>query len=167
MQETIKVQLTEDTLYDFILFHTYSRFSGFITNILGLAVAFMGIILYVTKNADFSEVSFYIVAAAAFLCFTPLRIKCNARRLMKRDSTFCKASDYCFCQEGIWKEQGGKRMLYEWDGIQKIVATPKTIGIYCTTDDALIVPKAAFGDRFMTVMQIVALHVKREKVKFG
>ena len=167
MQETIQVQLTEDTLYDFILFHTYSRFSGFITNILGLAIAFMGIILFVMKKADFSEISFYIVAATAFLCFTPLRIKWNAKRLLENDDAFKEASAYCFCQDGIWREQQGKRVLYSWEDIQKIVATPKTIGIYYTTDEALIVPKAAFGDRFINVMKIVAMHVRREKVKFG
>ena len=167
MQETIRVQLTEDTLYDFILFHTYSRFSGFITNILGLAVAFMGIILIVTKKTDFLGFSYYIVAAAAFLCFTPLRIKLNTRKLLQKNDSFREPCEYCFCDEGIKKIQSGAETLYSWESVQKIVATPKTIGIYLTTDEALIVPKFAFENRFMNVMQIVAQHVTREKVKFG
>lgn len=167
MQETIKVQITEDALYDFILFHTYSRFSGFITNILGLAIAFMGIILFIMKKTDFTGFSFYIVAAAAFLCFTPLRIRMNARRLMDQNEIFREESEFCFCDEGIWKGQKEKKILYPWEDIYKIVATPKTIGIYYSTDEALIIPKNAFGNRFMNVMRIVTMHVTREKVKFG
>lgn len=43
----ITVHMTKEALFDFLLFHAYSKFSGFLVNILGLAVAFMGIILYV------------------------------------------------------------------------------------------------------------------------
>ena len=43
----ITVHMTKEALYDFLLFHAYSKFSGFLINILGLAVAFSGIWLYV------------------------------------------------------------------------------------------------------------------------
>ena len=37
----ITVHMTKEALFDFLLFHAYSKFSGFLVNILGLAVAFM------------------------------------------------------------------------------------------------------------------------------
>lgn len=167
MQETIKVKLTEDSLYDFVLFHTYSKFSGFITNILGLAVVFMGIILYVWGKINFTSLSVYIIVATLFLCFTPFRIRVNARRMLKNNEMLREPCEYCFEDKGIWKTYGTKRILYKWEDIQKIVATPKTIGVYYATDEALILPKYAFEDRFMNVMKIVTMHVSREKVKFG
>ena len=48
--EKITVHMTKEALFDFLLFHAYSKFTGFLVNILGLAVAFMGIILYVTDR---------------------------------------------------------------------------------------------------------------------
>ena len=46
MTEEIKesrmtVRMTKEALYDFLLFHAYSKFSGFLVNILGLAIVFI------------------------------------------------------------------------------------------------------------------------------
>ena len=46
------VNMTKEALYDFLLFHAYSKFSGFLVNILGLAVAFMGIFSYTTGRVS-------------------------------------------------------------------------------------------------------------------
>lgn len=167
LQETIAVQLTADTLYDFILFHTYSRFSGFIVNILGIAVIFMGVAFYIIGDTTFAGLSYYIVAGTAFLCFTPLRLRMNAKRMMEKDKNFREPCEYMFCDEGIRRLQGERNTLYEWDKLNKIVATPKTIGIYYNTEEALILPKYEFKDRFINVMRIISLHVTRDKVKFG
>ena len=53
MTEEIKesrmtVRMTKEALYDFLLFHAYPKFSGFLVNILGLAIVFMGIFSYTT-----------------------------------------------------------------------------------------------------------------------
>lgn len=41
----ITVNMTKEALFDFLLFHAYSKLGGFLVNVLGLAVAFMGIFL--------------------------------------------------------------------------------------------------------------------------
>ena len=40
--ETIRVQMTRELLFDFLLYHTYSKASGFLVNMLGLGVAAVG-----------------------------------------------------------------------------------------------------------------------------
>lgn len=40
-ENKMMVNMTKEALYDFLLFHAYSKFSGFLVNILGLAVAFI------------------------------------------------------------------------------------------------------------------------------
>ena len=44
------VNMTKEALYDFLLFHAYSKFSGFLVNILGLAIIFLGIFSYTTER---------------------------------------------------------------------------------------------------------------------
>ncbi len=51
--------------------------------------------------------------------------------------------------------QNGEEKTYDWSKIQRTVTTPKTIGIYYGKDLAFIIPKEAFGDRFVPVMQMV------------
>ena len=50
MEEKIFVQMTEKVLFDFMLFHTYSKFAGFLSNVLGMAVEFIGIILTIMNK---------------------------------------------------------------------------------------------------------------------
>ncbi len=57
MTEEIKesrmtVYMTKEALYDFLLFHAYSKFSGFLVNILGLAIIFLGIFSYTTGKVN-------------------------------------------------------------------------------------------------------------------
>ena len=70
--------MTKEYLYDFLLFHAYSKFSGFLINILGLAVAFMGVIMYTTNHTGVTGLVFYLIAAAIFLGGTPLQLKMRA-----------------------------------------------------------------------------------------
>ena len=78
MEEKLTVQLTEDALFDFILYHTYSMFAGFLANILGTAVIFMGIIMLITGKASPLQFLFYLVAGIAFLLYTPIGVHPSA-----------------------------------------------------------------------------------------
>lgn len=70
-ENKMTVNMTKEALYDFLLFHAYSKFSGFLANILGLAVAFMGIFSYTTGRVSSIGAVLYLVAAAIFLGGTP------------------------------------------------------------------------------------------------
>ena len=55
--------------------------------------------------------------------------------------------------------QGEQETKYDWSRIQRTVTTPKTIGIYYGKDEAFIIPKEAFGSRFVPVMTMVVRHI--------
>ena len=83
MEEKIFVQMTEKALFDFMLFHTYSKFAGFLSNVLGMAVAFIGIILTIMNKATIGQLVLYLVAAAIFVSFTPIQLKMRAKKQMQ------------------------------------------------------------------------------------
>lgn len=165
MEEKLIVNMTEQALFDFLLYHTYSKLAGFLTNVLGAAVIFMGIILVFMGKAEWMHLIFYILAGAAFLSYTPLQLKYRAKKQMQLNPEYKLSAEYTFADDGIHVFQDEKDTLYAWEQIQKVVATPKTLGYYYDAERALIVPKEAYGDKFMAVMKIVAAHVSREKVK--
>ena len=55
--------MTDTYLFDFTLYHTYSKLTGFLTNILVAAIAFMGIIMLVMGKIKPVQIIFYLVAA--------------------------------------------------------------------------------------------------------
>lgn len=152
----ITVHMTKEALFDFLLFHAYSKFSGFLVNILGMAVAFMGILLYVSGKTGTVNLCFYLAAAFLFLGYTPLQLKRRAAGQMKMNPQYIEAVDYTFSEKGILMELGDVQELYPWNKIQKAVVTPKTIGIYYEPDRALILPKQDFGEQFMGIFQMIA-----------
>ncbi|SHJ81691.1 YcxB family protein [Hespellia stercorisuis] len=165
MEEKLTVQLTEDALFDFILYHTYSKFAGFLVNILGTAVIFMGIIMLITGKASPLQFLFYLVAGIAFLLYTPIGLKRRAKKQMNTNPEFRDPKEYTFCENGIRVCQETSEKEIAWDQIEKVVATPKTIGVYYESENALIIPKQQFGDKFMKVMNVITAHVSREKIK--
>ena len=63
VEEKITVRMTDTYLFDFTLYHTYSKLAGFLTNILGAAIAFMGIIMLAMGKIKPVQIIFYLVAA--------------------------------------------------------------------------------------------------------
>lgn len=165
MEEKITVKMTAEALYDFTLFHTYSKFAGFLTNVLGLAVGFMGIILVVTKKSPAVSLVFYLLAAAAFLCFTPVQLKLRAKKQVQLNPEFKGETEYIFDESGITSRHEGREVSHAWEQMKKVVATPKTIGFYYEPEQAFIIPKADFGDRFVPIMKLAVEHTAPGCVK--
>ena len=63
VEEKITVRMTDTYLFDFTLYHTYSKLTGFLTNILVAAIVFMGIIMLVMGKIKPVQIIFYLVAA--------------------------------------------------------------------------------------------------------
>lgn len=165
MEEKISVQMTKEELFDFLLYHTYSKFSGFLTNVLGAAVGIMGVIMLCMGKITVLQLLFYLLAAAAFLVFTPLQLKSRAKKQMQCNQEYQVVWDYTFSEEGIRVVYGDKNKLYPWEKIQRTVTAPKTIGIYYGRDEAFIIPKRAFGARFIPVMQMMVKYMGPQKVR--
>lgn len=161
----ITVHMTKDTLYDFLLFHAYSKFSGFLINILGLAIAFMGIITYVAGTTGTTGIVLYLAAAVIFLSCTPAQLKMRAKKQVEVNEEYKNPVDYTFSEKGIVAEQGEHKKEYTWDSIKRAVVTPKTIGIYYEDERALILPKKDFGDQFVPIFTTIATQLGQSKVR--
>lgn len=168
--ETVKenkmtVNMTKEALYDFLLFHAYSKFSGFLVNILGLAIAFMGIFSYITGRVNAVGVVFYLAAAVLFLGGTPFQLKMRAKKQVVVNREYNAPAEYTFSEKGITLEQNGESKTYEWDQIERAVVTPKTIGIYYAPECAMILPKEDFGDQFVPIFTTIATQLGQSKVR--
>lgn len=154
MEEKITVRMTDTYLFDFTLYHTYSKLAGFLTNILGAAIGFMGIILLVAGKIQAGQFAFYLIAAIVFVCYTPLLLKYRSKKQVKGIERYHVPNEMTFNEEGIRVRFADKDEMHPWEQIQKVVTTPKTIGFYYEAEQALIVPKPDFGDRFVPIMTL-------------
>lgn len=130
--------MTDIYLFDFTLYHTYSKLAGFLTNIL--------------------------VAAIVFIVYTPLLLKYRSKKQVKRIERYHVPNEMTFNDEGIQVEFADKKETYEWEQIQKVVTTPKTIGFYYETEKTLIVPKPDFGDKFVPILTLATKKLEPARV---
>ena len=69
VEEKITVRMTDTYLFDFTLYHTYSKLAGFLTNILVAAIAFMGIIMLV-MGKDKTRADYFLSGSSGCVyCF--------------------------------------------------------------------------------------------------
>ena len=83
---------------------------------------------------------------------------------MQTNAEYKEGCSYLFRKENLTRVQGECETVFEWNQIEKVVSTPKTIGFYYGPDKALIVPKECFENRFVQIMQIVMQNVDMSKV---
>ena len=164
--EKLKVQLTKGQLFDFLLYHTFSKGSGFLVNMLGMCVIILGAVMQFVGKIEFRQFVLYVIVGVVVLGYTPLLLRHRAKKQMEVNPEYRDPREYVFSEEdGIIVVQNGQETKYEWSQIQRTVTTPKTIGIYYEKERAFIIPKEAFGDRFVPVMQMVVQHIGLNNVR--
>ncbi|MCI9217186.1 YcxB family protein [Lachnospiraceae bacterium 42-17] len=162
----ITVHMTKEFLYDFLLFHAYSKFSGFLINILGLAIAFVGVFMYASGKTGLVSVAFYLLASVAFLGSMPFQLKKRAKKQVELNPEYREPVEFAFSEEeGITAAFGESERNYPWEQILRAVVTPKTIGIYYEAERALIIPKQDFGEQFGDIFQMIARHLGMNRVR--
>ena len=158
--QKMNVQMTPEYLYDFALYHTYSRFSGFLSIVLAFAVAVIGLIRVFSGQTPSYMMAFYGGMAAVFIAYSPILLKIRSKKQVEQIDLYRLPVDYTFDPvKGIYAEYGDKKDHISWDRCQKVVTTPKNIGIYYGKDEAVILPKAQFGDKFTEVMTVIMANV--------
>lgn len=78
-ESRMTVKMTKEALYDFLLFHAYSKFSGFLVNILGLAIIFLGIFSYTTGKVNGAGQHFILLRQHCSLAVRRSNLRCGQK----------------------------------------------------------------------------------------
>ena len=89
MSYKITVTHTQESLFDFLLYHTYSRASGFLINVLGFAVFLLGALQLAFDRIS----SFYRLPACIFCVFGvySITVKTSRKEAVTKQSALCSA----------------------------------------------------------------------------
>ena len=163
MKVCIDVKMRADYIYDLLLFHMYSKFSGFLINLIGLTVIMLSGLWLRWGKLTLTQTLAYMGVGVVVLIFTPLSLKIKAKKMME-DSKFQSVIQYGFDETGIEEQLSDHMIRYSWGQIEKAIATPKDIAFYLNGSQVLIMPKEQFKDNFMPVMQLIAQNLTRDKI---
>ncbi len=159
----VTVKMKAEFIYDLLLFHTYSKFSGFLVNVLGLAVIITGGLMLGMDRIGLTQAIIYILAGVLFLAYTPYTLKRRAKQMVKAPH-YQSEIVYGFDENGIKEVVSDQEYRYEWSQVEKAISSPKNIAFYVGKEEALILPKESFGINFLPVMKLIAENVTRDRI---
>ena len=152
MEMEFDVKVTAGVLYDYLLYHTYTSFSGMLGTLVGvfLIMAFLS-----TKYV------IYLIAGVVLIVYLPGALFLRAMRQAQNTPAFKKPLHY----EGISVSQGENEEKQSWDSCVKAVSTGRSIILYTSRTAASIFPKKDLGDKKEALIQMISTHMHPKKVK--
>lgn len=156
MEMEFDVKVTSGVLYDYLLFHTYTSFSGMLGTLVGvfLVMAFVS-----TKYV------IYLIAGVVLIAYLPGALFLRAMQQVQNTPAFRKPLHYKMTDEGICVSQGETEEQQSWDSCVKAVSTARSIILYTSRTTASIFPKRDLGDQKDALIQMISTHMPPKKVR--
>lgn len=156
MELEFDVKMTPFVLYDYLLRHTYSTFSGMLGTIVGV------IFLAVFLNTKYV---IYLIAAIVLILYIPVTLFLRANQQVQNTPAFKKPLHYSFNDEGVSVSQDGTVETLAWDACVKAVSTGRSIILYTSKTTASIFPKQDLGEKKTALVAMISTHMEPKKVK--
>lgn len=156
MELEFDVKVTSGALYDYLLYHTYTSFSGMLGTLVGvfLLMAFVS-----------TRYVIYLIAGVVLIAYLPCSLFLKAKQQAVNNAAFKKPLHYKLTDEGISVSQGESEEKQSWDSCVKAVSTGKSIILYTSRATASIFPKKDLGDKKEALIQMISTHMPPKKVK--
>lgn len=163
MSVKINVKMTEEYMYDFMLYHNYTHLSG----IMGIVAGILCLAVFVQNilNDDMQSSIIWLMCAILFLVISPSSMKTRAKSQVQNSEMFQKALEYEFTETGITVRQDEAEATTKWEEVTKVIKTRKSVIVYLGRVRALIFPKACMGEQYEEVVNVLRTHLPSKKVK--
>lgn len=158
MKIEFDVQMTTAKMYDYMLRHTFSSFSGIIGEMLGLLI-----------TAGFFSVEgdrkwLYLIFGLVLVVYQPVALYLRAKKQVASNEVFKSPLHYVLDETGITVQSGDNTDSLEWAKMYKAVSTMRSIIIYTTRVNACIFPKEDLGALKDDVVKFICTHMDPKQV---
>ena len=156
MELEFDVNMNTSVLYDYMLNHNFTSFSGIFGTVVGaLFIVAFGL------NSNW----YFLIAGLIIMIYMPWTLFIRAKKQVLTNPTFKKPFHYKMTQEGVTVSQEEFEEFKEWDSMVKANATSRSLFLYTSKVNAWIFPKKDLGDKKDSVIEMISIHVSPDKVK--
>lgn len=156
MKVEFDIKITAADLYDYMLAHTYSGFSGLFGSIVGALF-----IIYAVSSATW----YYLAAGIVILLYIPCSLFMRAKKQAATNDFFKQPIHYTLTDEGVTVTQGEYEMTQPWAIVVKAASTNRSLLLYTSKVNAWIFPKKDLAEKREDVIQMISTHVAPDRVK--
>lgn len=156
MELEFDVKVNTSVLYDYMLHHNFTSFSGIFGTVVGalLIVAF-------GLNSNW----YFLIAGLIIIIYMPWTLFIRANKQALTNPAFKKPLHYKMTHEGVTVSQEEFEEFKEWNAMVKANSTSRSLFLYTSNVNAWIFPKKDLGDKKDSVIEMISIHVSPDKVK--
>lgn len=163
MSVKINVKMTEEYMYDFMLYHNYTHTSGLVSVAVGVVA--LGVAVHYVVAGDMQYFAVWLMCAILLLFVNPYTMKTRAKSQVENSEMFQKPLEYELTDTGIVVRQDEAEVTTEWTEVTKAISTRKSVILYLGRVRALILPKSCIGEQYEEVLNMLRTHMTSNKVK--
>lgn len=163
MKAEFEVKVTQKTMFDFLMAHTYRSFSGWFGIAFGAAA--LALLIFTFGKVTSTTSAIYAFFAVYLLPAQPVMLYFRAAKQVKLNPGFRQPLLYRISDEGIHSAQGEQEMTLAWDQIVKASETARSFLLYTGKRYSFILPKECMGEQREIVASLIKTHLKPEQVK--
>lgn len=149
------VKMTTGKMYDYMLKHTFSSFSGIVGEVLG----FVLIIGFFSYNNWL-----YLFAGVVCVFYQPVALYVRAKKQVSMNEVFKTPLHYVLDEKGITVASGENSDSVEWTQIYRATSSSKSIILYTNRVNACIFPREDMGDKKDEIIKMIHTHVDPKRV---
>ena len=150
------VHINAGDLYDYMMRHTYSGFSGLFGRVMGALFVVIGV---------YRQYWIAVAAGIVLLCYLPWSLFLKSKQQMLANPAFKEPLHYKLDDEGIHVSQNGTEEMQRWEDIRKAVSTGRSLIVYTSRTNACIFPRRDMGDYTAQVIRVLSTHLPASAVK--
>lgn len=163
MKVECDVNLTEKEIYNYVMYHTYSSFSGYIGLLLSVCALFG--MVYAWDAMPWLHRGLLLLTGLLFTVIQPTVLYMKSKQQVKQNQAINKPLHYLFDEDGIHISQGEQSARTGWEEITKVTNTKLNVIIYVTKVRAFVIPKSALEGKYEELKSIIKNNAKAFYIK--
>lgn len=149
------VQMTTSKMYDYMLKHNMTSFSGILGEFIG--------ILLIAAYFIYGK-WMYLLCGVIIVLYMPVSLYIKSANQVKLNPVFEKPLHYIIDDNGITVVSGDDRDSLPWDQMYKATSTTSSVILYTNRINACIFPKSDLGGNKDEVIKMISTHMDPRKV---
>lgn len=160
----INVELNEKDIFTFLLHHAYSRISGILSLIFGVACLVLAV-----NSLQYDSMYMTVllsVGALLYLVVSPIMVWFRSKK-QKENPALKFPITYNISNKGLGLTQRNETTVLEWQSIVKVAETKDNLLFYISKQQSFIIPKRILGEEKLELAkEVIIENVDEKKYKF-
>lgn len=153
------IKVEKNDMYDFLMSHFYSSFSGRFGIVLSIGA--LMVFFYGLGKAEMSKLILLLVLALLFTVVQPLQMKQKAAAQVKNNPLMQEPFHFVFDEKGMHVSQKKEKAFLAWKEVRQVKETKHSIFVYATSINANILPKEQLGENLEPLKALIKESVNK------